>query len=62
MTARKGKDKEAADWSTSAWGFFIATTQPLSTGGTAGTFELCSARPHYIPSTGGSGSCLPRTR
>ena len=26
MTARKGKDKEAADWSKSAWGFFNATT------------------------------------
>ncbi|MCX5895818.1 MAG: hypothetical protein NTZ51_08315 [Proteobacteria bacterium] len=53
MTARKGKDQEAADWSTGAGEVFIATTQPLSTGGTAGTFEFCSARPHYIPSAGG---------
>ena len=62
MTAGKQKDKEVAKWSKIAWGFFYATTQPLSTTGTAGTFEFFSARPHCIPFIEGSGSCLPRAR
>jgi hypothetical protein len=45
MTTGKRKDKEVANGSKGAWGFFIATTQSPSTSGTAGTFEFCSGRP-----------------